>query len=306
MEITNHKINGIEVFVVENGFLKCALVPALGGKFISVFNKSLQKEFLWTNENLPLAVNAYGAEYDPNFFGGIDELIPNDIPETIDGIDYPDHGELWTTALDYRIENNRLILSGLLPKSKLFYSKTLSFDDDQPRVRLDYSISNTSSTVKHFLWKLHAALQIKEEDKLVSSSTKARIVDPEYSRFSDRREFSWPIIEEMDASVVPARNNSMDFFFLYDTPVSVMTMLSNKGKHEFSYTYDKQVFPYQWYFASYGGFLNHYTAILEPCTAMPLSVNEAKAMAQCTVLQPGESLETAVSIFAGPSKKVTI
>jgi hypothetical protein len=38
-----------------------------------------------------------GADYDSNFYGGIDELIPNDIPENIDGIDDPDHGELWTT-----------------------------------------------------------------------------------------------------------------------------------------------------------------------------------------------------------------
>ena len=76
-----------------------------------------------------------------------------------------------------------------------------------------------------------------------------------------------------------------------------------EGKKEFSYTYDKHIFPYQWYFASYGGFLDHYTAILEPCTAMPLSVNDAKALNQCTVLQPGEELNTSVRIFAGKAQK---
>jgi len=90
---------------------------------------------------------------------------------------------------------------------------------------------------------------------------------------------------------------------LYDTPVAQMKMLSNDSQHEFSYSYDKNIFPYQWYFASYGGFLNHYTAVLEPCTAMPLSVNDAKALNQCTVLQPGEELKTSVRIFAGNTQK---
>jgi hypothetical protein len=53
-------------------------------------------------------------------------------------------------------------------------------------------------------------------------------------------------------------------------------------------------------FATYGGFLGHYTVVLEPCTTMPLSVNEAKATGRCSRLEPGEILETNVSIFAGP------
>ena len=78
-----------------------------------------------------------------------------------------------------------------------------------------------------------------------------------------------------------------------------MKFLSGGGKHMFSYHYDKKVFPYQWYFASYGGFLNHYAAILEPCTSMPLSVNEAKLLGQCSVLEPNQEINTAVSIYAG-------
>jgi len=304
MKISKNYINGIEVLAMENNHLKCQLVPASGGKFISIFNKTLQKEFLWTNKNLSLAVYEPGTEYDPHFFGGIDELIPNDIPENINGIDYPDHGELWTTELNYSIENNKIILSGVLQQSELYYSKTVSLDDDDSAITLEYNISNESSSIKHFLWKLHAALHIQENDKLVTSATKAKVVDPAYSRFSNTNEFEWPMVENTDASIVPAQKNTMDFFFLYNTPVAQMKMLSNDNQHEFSYTYNKNIFPYQWYFASYGGFLDHYTAVLEPCTAMPLSVNDAKALNQCSVLQPGEELKTNVRIFAGIAKKL--
>lgn len=106
--ISKSILNGIEIFTIESDHLKVSIAPALGGKIINVFNKHLQKEFLWTNKALPLATNARGADYDPNFWGGIDELIPNDLPETIDSIPYPDHGELWTTALQYQLSEKKL------------------------------------------------------------------------------------------------------------------------------------------------------------------------------------------------------
>jgi hypothetical protein len=43
-----------------------------------------------------------------------------------------------------------------------------------------------------------------------------------------------------------------------------------------------------------------YTVILEPCTTMPISVNEAIRGGRCSRLLPGEVLETDVSIYAGP------
>jgi len=112
-------------------------------------------------------------------------------------------------------------------------------------------------------------------------------------------EFRWPIIEFADASCVPARNNTMDFFYLYDNPVGKMVMLIDDQQYRFEYEYDQAVFPYQWYFASYGQFGNHYTAILEPASAMPVSVNEAASVNQCSVLMPGKEINTSVTIYAG-------
>src|SRR5688572_4816305 len=93
--------NGLAIITSETENLRFSMVPALGGKILSLYNKHLQKEFLWTNEKLPLKKQEPGADYDTHFLGGIDELLPNDAAEMIDAIDYPDHGELWTTALQY-------------------------------------------------------------------------------------------------------------------------------------------------------------------------------------------------------------
>lgn len=302
--ISKHIQGNIELLGLENNDLSVTLAPALGGKILSVFNKPLRKEFLWTNKNLTITRHETGADYDSNFLGAIDELLPNDLAETIDSIAYPDHGELWTTPLQYEITGEKIRLHGKMKLSGLYYSKTVSLLPDAPIIQLDYSIKNETNQTRHFLWKLHAALKIEAGDRLISSAKHAQVVDPEYSRFKkELTGFNWPSIENTDASIVPELNNTMDFFYLYDTSRAAMQMASANGEYLFSYDYDKKIFPYQWYFASYGAFLDHYTAILEPCTNMPMSVNEAKEKKQSAVLQAGETLETSVRIFAGEKKR---
>ncbi len=291
------------MIILENHHLRIQVSPEMGGKISSVFNKQLNREFLWLNKNVPFVAHAPGSEYDPNFIGGIDELIPNDIPEEIDGIAYPDHGELWTTPLNHKQENDNLIVSGKLPLSGLFYSKSLQLADDSPAININYTIKNDSGKTRHFLWKLHAAIRISKGDKLVSSAKTAQVVDAEYSRFKKQLEpFSWPLIENTDASVIPAKTNGMDFFYLFDCSDGNMRVESAEQDALFAYEYDKKIFPYQWWFASYGGFMDHYTAILEPCTNMPILVKDAIAQKQCAILEPGQSLTTRVRIFAGAKK----
>jgi len=299
VKFSKRQVNGLEVISGENDNIRFEMVPALGGKLTSVFNKKLQKEFLWHNTDLVLAENDAGADYDSNFWGGIDELLPNDIPENVDGIDYPDHGELWTTKLQHTHTDAGISVFGQLPKSGLYYKKTISFLEGVPAIKLEYQLVNRAEKRRHFLWKLHAALHIEPGDHLESPAAKARVVYPQSSRFGDRDEFNWPNIEGVNAAVVPKKNGTMDFFYLYDLPEDRMSLVSNQGNHRFTYGYDGAVFPYQWYFASYGQFRNHYTAILEPASAMPVSVNEAAALGQCSVLEPGERIDTVVTIYAG-------
>lgn len=299
MIVSKKLLNGVEIIIGENDYIRFEVAPAAGGKIISVYNKQLCKEFLWTNKNLTLETHPSGADYDTHFFGGIDELIPNDIPEIIDSIAYPDHGELWTTTLQYELFNDRILVYGKLKLSGLSYKKTIYLDANSPTINLEYTIKNETNFNRNFLWKLHVALAIEEGDQLISSAKKAKVVDPAYSRFKNLNEFNWPEIENVNASVVPVMKNNIDFFYLYDVENGEMKMLSEKNNQIFNIGYEKKVFPYQWYFASYGGFLDHHTAILEPCTSMPLSVNEAKILGQSKVLKPNEEINTIVRIYAG-------
>jgi hypothetical protein len=61
-------------------------------------------------------------------------------------------------------------------------------------------------------------------------------------------------------------------------------------------SYNLADFPYCWLFMALGGWRNHYTVVLEPCTNVPKDLKTAKAAGTCAYLEPGRSREYSVSI----------
>jgi hypothetical protein len=294
------RLDGVPVIRLENDLLRVDLAPGAGGKIISLVEKRTGHEFLWHNDALRLERQAPGAEFDPNFYGGIDDLIPNDFPETVDGVAYPDHGELWTTPMSCGIDRDAAILEVTLPLSQLNYTKQVRLRGDRPCVDLDYRIENRSGVVRRFMWKLHAALKIEPGDAIVCPARTARVAELRWSRWHTLEPFAWPVIEGNWADEIPPADGTCDFFYLYDLEAGQIAWESVARGLRFGLEFDTGVFPFAWLFASYGGLLGHYTAVLEPCSGMPMSVNEAAAAEQCSRLEAGESIGTRVTVYAGP------
>jgi len=84
--------------------------------------------------------------------------VPNDIPEVINGVSCPDHGELWTTpARLASVKANGLKLRGTLPLLGLSYEREMTLAREGPWLDSTYRLSNPTDQPRHFLWKLHAA-----------------------------------------------------------------------------------------------------------------------------------------------------
>ena len=151
MSIRRTEFEGVEGICLENDSISLVVCPSVGGKIVSISLKATGLELIWRNENLALRPYPEGTAYDPHFYGGIDELLPNDEKEVIDGIQYPDHGELWTTALDCVSGQDSILLSATLPASGLRYEKKMTLSGDAGTVVMDYRITNTSSKKSHIL-----------------------------------------------------------------------------------------------------------------------------------------------------------
>ena len=288
----------VDLVLMENDILRALIAPAIGGRVVSLLHRSSGREFLWRNPTLELAACPAGSEYDPHFYGGIDELLPCDIPETICGVECPDHGELWTLPLAAEVTGDRLALGGRLPRFGLSYRREMRLDEN--RLVCDYRIANATDAERIFLWKLHGALAVQPGDRVICPARNARVADPEWSRRASTEAFAWPIADDQDLSMIPEPDGSTDFYYLYDLARGSMGMQASDGA-TIECAFDPRIFPCCWYFASHGGMDGAVTAVLEPCTTMPISVNEASSTGFCSKLAPGAHIDTSVTwTITGP------
>jgi hypothetical protein len=289
--MSDAELDNVSLEVLSNSQLRVAIAPSVGGRVVSLVHRASVREFLWRNSRLTLACCAPGSAYDPNFYGGMDELLPCDIPETINGIVCPDHGELWTLPLAAERAGDALTLRGRLPQFGLDYERRMRLDGT--RLICDYRLTNPSATERKFMWKLHAALAVQPGDRIDCPAATARAADPEWSRRKSPAPFAWPEADGLDLSRVPVPDGSTEFLFLYDLAEGRVALEAQDGAR-LECRFDRTVFPCCWYFASHGAVEGAFTGVLEPCTTMPLSVNEAAMNGFCSRLGPGETLETTV------------
>ena len=86
-------LEGMQLVRLESDWLSVDVAPNVGGRVVSLIEKSSGHEFLWRNAGLRLELLKPGSQYDPNFYGGIDELLPNDIPERSPAVRRPPDDE---------------------------------------------------------------------------------------------------------------------------------------------------------------------------------------------------------------------
>lgn len=269
------------MLALTNEVIQVEVAPEVGGRIISFADLRSGYDFVWRNQGMPLRREEPGTEYDPNFFGGFDELLPNDMPEEIAGVKCPDHGELWTAEFSHQqVDSTTLMMETHLPGVQFDVIRRMKLDGNDCRV--ETRITNRSQDSRPFLWKLHAALNIAPGDLIECSARNYTVADPEWSR----RKFDglWT------GETVPQFDGTTEFLYLHELKEGSIGW--RRGGKSFAVQFDLEVFPYAWYFASYGGFDGHQVSILEPCTCMPMSVNEADSLGKCSRLDPGASLET--------------
>jgi len=287
---------GFPLIRLENDWLRVEVLPTFGGKIWTLEHCGLRRQFLWHHPRHRLRALPLGASYDDHFFGGFDELLPNDIPETVNGEPLVDHGELWTTPLEARIEGESLTLQGQLPITPLAYRKTLRLEGNA--LRLDTQVTNIGRRALDVLWKLHPALNISPGAEILVPARTARVPDPAFSRVPHLTEFKWPEMESLQR--VPPLDGSNDFLYLLDLSEGVCALAHRAEDWQFKLTFPTDIFASVWMFAAFGGWRNLEFLILEPCATPQLSLVKSIEEKKCLHLEPGASVTASISVETGP------
>ncbi|MFA6470729.1 MAG: DUF5107 domain-containing protein [Candidatus Latescibacterota bacterium] len=302
---TDWKYRGMQTICCENRFLRLVILPDLGAKILRLIHKPSDRNILWENPRLVPRTVPVGSSYDDNFFGGWDELFPNDEPITLNGERYPDHGELWSQPWRWRIEENsdKEVVIHLWCFSSILnvrVEKWLSIEAESPIVRFHHRIQNQGHTPVDFLWKLHPALAISPNHRIDLPPCRVLRVDETFSDLAGEEQFDWPHCRgkkggRVDLRMVPAPESPCkEFVYCTDLADGWCAFTDTAAQVGFGLRFPKDVFRSVWLFLSYGGWRGCSTAVIEPCTAWPKELDTSIANGTCSHLDAGEALECEV------------
>jgi hypothetical protein len=211
----------------------------------------------------------------------------------------PDHGELWTAALEVRARDGaHVALAGALPISGLTVEKRISAEDDELAVSL--RIGNPSEKPLGVQLKLHPALRIAAGARVLAPPGPAHVPDPSLSRAAG--DFEWPEAVGHDgapvrADVVPPDGPASEWVVMPDAGrrADGRCALVHPGEDwAVTLAVDPDVLPALWLFADYGGWRGLRFLLLEPATDAATG-----GSGDIPRLHAGQTLETTVRCRVG-------
>lgn len=292
--------------MLENDLLRVEVLPELGGKIWSIVYKPRDRELFWHHPDLAPRRVEPGSSFDDAFFGGWDEVFPNDAPVTLDGIAYPDHGEVWTAVCDWRVieqsvEQVTIALTCTGAVTGASIERHLTLRADEPSLRVSYRVLNVSDAPLIFQWKLHPALNMGSNAR-IDIPARCFELDPEFAGEFAELGGEWPLAtgnngEPIDLRIAPdPTSQATRFFYATELTDGWCSMTDLDDEIGIRFEFDRAVFPAVTVFGAYGGWQGLHTTILEPCTGYPYQLDQANAMSRVSVLASGGTFETAVAL----------
>lgn len=179
--------------------------------------------------------------------------------------------------------------------------KWITLATGEPVIRFKHRIENTGRRAFPFMWKLHAAMAVDERSR-IDMGAEGMLADAFGSprQGAVQKAYTWPYMDDEAGvrhdirRVLPA--DSLVSELHYATAMREgWCAVTHKQGWGFGLAFDKEVFRSCWLFASYGGWRNLNTVIIEPCTGYPVSLQEGAGNDTHQTLGPGETLTCEVT-----------
>ena len=155
--------NGTQVqsYTLKNDFLSLRIIPALGGKIVSLQNAQ-GDEFI-SRSDKPYQARLYGAGFQQTEQDGIEECFPSIAKSIYPLIPWkdrliPDHGEIYQVAWHVDVQDEHSITCSAQGKAfPYLFQRRISIKGNM--VQLDYEIRNISAHTLHanYAFKPHLA-----------------------------------------------------------------------------------------------------------------------------------------------------
>jgi hypothetical protein len=277
---------GFEVFGLRNEAIGLALVPALGGKIISLRNLATGYEWMWhPPTGMKLFRNRLGDDFAASTMTGWDECIPTIAPCIWKNRKLPDHGETWSVPWNIDLEafgRGVLKTSLTFAVSPFYFERSIELRGNE--IHLDYKLENLGNEPEEYLWAMHPLLPINDgvELQLTDEAREKLAGEVWINDLMFRTEK--PACVKVCAG--PLREGSAG-----------VVNISARDRLRFEWNTNINNTLGVW--ITRGGWNGYHHIALEPTNGAPDALNEAAKAGRCGVVQPKERQSWQIKLRIG-------
>jgi galactose mutarotase-like enzyme len=295
--ITTSTWNDFPALTLENESLRAVIIPNLGAKIVSLFDKARQREWL-VPPMRPVKQTAYGVDFVSQDMSGWDEMLPTIVACEVQGAVLPDHGEVW--SIPWRVEATEgavtLSVDGVAFPYRFTRSAALVALNC---LELRYALANTGQNAFPYLWAAHPQFAA-DANTCILLPGEVRVVvnvidsDPVWSQAGEL--VNWP--QALSAAgqawqldrVRPANNRACrKFYALPEQPVGWAALVDEKLGCRLRLEWPPESVPYLGLWIDEGMYNSVPVAAPEPSNGYYDSLERAIANQRVAWLDPGQT-----------------
>lgn len=305
MERTTY--HGFEALVLENNFIRVVMVPQLGAKIASLYDKTNAREWLLAPTLRPIRRVPYGAQFAAYDMSGWDEMFPTinlcvSPDEAFSETLLPDHGEVWTLAWEMLPGDDTVALqvSGRALPYTLVRAAALRGNT----LQLAYTVTNTGDDPFHYLWAAHPLFATRETTRIVLPSAVWEVVNvmddhPVWGKAETRYPFPQANGRQLDRVGSATLGECRKYYAPPETSVGEAGLRDDDTGGWLHLRWNAAQLPYLGVWVDEGCSTIEPCAALEPTNGYYDGVDRAVANRRAPLLHPSETQSWRVTVALG-------
>jgi galactose mutarotase-like enzyme len=174
-EISKSTWHDLPAFTLESEAIRVVIVPDLGAKIVSLYDKTHRREWL-VPPIRPVKQTLYGSVFVDQDMCGWDEMLPTITVCDWEGAHLPDHGEVW--SIPWQLENTDGALTLSVEGTAIPYHFVRSASFLSPdTLELRYSLVNTGQKELPYLWAAHPQFAAGPETRIILPPDVTQVVN---------------------------------------------------------------------------------------------------------------------------------
>jgi hypothetical protein len=282
---------------LENEWLSLSVLPEVGAKILTLYDKSSKRQILWENPRIRPQAYPIDANFDNYWCGGWDDAYPTADACVHAGEPFPNLGELRSLLWEVQeVSAEKTVLTAYGPISAIHATKTIWLAGQV--LHMSFDVKSLSPIPLDFMWGTHPAFAVEAGTRLIVPARTGIVAQsnhPSLGAPGDR--YSWPHVNGTDMSVVPDISAGINCGHYATDLEDGWFAVETNGKG-ILYEFPLETCPHLWMWLVYGGWRGYHHVVLEPWTGYPVNLTQAVEEGRHSVLQPGETFSVTVRCTA--------